>query len=91
MVVEFGGTLAVCPSCGNTFRHNKINGLALVEAIDMIDARKRMHCRLTLDTLERMALEKTLTFNEIKKVILDNFNDYNRGVQTILGWGTDVE
>lgn len=91
MTLDLGGSIAVCPHCGNAFNHNKINGLALIEAITDIEARKRTYCRLTLDSLERMALDKTLDFKMIKKVILDNFNDYNRDVQTILGWGTDAE
>lgn len=85
----FQGNLAVCPNCNHSFSHNKVNGLAVVEAVNDIDARKRMYCRLTLDRLENMALDKTLTFDMIKKVILDNFNDFNRDIQTILGWGAD--
>lgn len=85
----FQGNLAVCPSCQHTFAHNRINGLAIFEAVNSIDARKRMYCRLTLDQLERLGQERILTFEMIKKIILDNFNDYNRDVQTILGWGVD--
>jgi len=87
----FSANLAVCPNCNHAFAHNKVNGVALVQAIHDIDSRKRMYCRLTLDSLERLALEKTLTFDLIKKIVLDNFNDYNRDVQTTLGWGDDVE
>jgi hypothetical protein len=85
----FQGNIAVCPNCQHTFKHNKVNGLAIIEAVSNIDARKRMYCRLTLDQLEKMALDSTLTFDLIKKLILDNFNDFNRDIQTILGWGAD--
>lgn len=91
MTTVFSGNVAVCPNCKEPFEHNKVNGVALIEAVNDIDARKRMYIRLTLDHLERLGLEKQLTFNMIKKVILDNFNDYNRDVQTILGWGDDAE
>jgi hypothetical protein len=85
----FQANIAVCPSCQTQFAHNKVNGLAIIEAVSSIDARKRMYSRLTLDQLERLAQEKTLTFDMIRKLILDNFNDFNRDVQTILGWGAD--
>jgi len=85
----FPANVAVCPSCHTQFAHNKVNGMAIIEAIGDIDARKRMYCRLTLDALERAGLEKTLTFNMIKKIVLDNFNDFNRDIQTMLGFGID--
>jgi len=85
----FPGNVAVCPNCNTAFAHNKVNGLALIETVNNIDARKRMYSRLTLDSLERLGQERTLTFDMIRKIILDNFNDYNRDVQTILGWSAD--
>ena len=85
----FPANIAVCPSCHTKFAHNKINGIALIEAKSDIDARKRMYCRLTLNALERLSLEKTLTFNMIKKVVLDNFNDFYRDIETMLGFGDD--
>lgn len=89
MKEAFPANIAVCPSCQTQFAHNKVNGIAVIEAMHDIDARKRMYLRLTLDSLERLATEKTLTFNMIKKVILDNFNDFNRDIQTMLGFGED--
>ena len=85
----FPASIAVCPACNTQFEHNKINGIAVIQAMHDIDARKRMYLRLTLDSLERLASEKTLTFNMIKKVVLDNFNDFNRDIQTTLGFGED--
>lgn len=87
----FAGNVATCPECGNTFAHNKVNGVALVSAIADIDARKRMYCRLVLNDLERKGLENKLTFADIKKVFLDNINDFNRDIQTILGLDEDAE
>jgi len=87
----FAGNVATCPECGNTFPHNKVNGVALVAAVADIEARKRMYCRLTLNDLEKKALNKELTFQEIKKVFLDNINDFSRDVQTILGLDEDAE
>jgi len=91
MTTVFSANLAVCPNCNHAFNHNKVNGVALIQAVNDIDARKRMYCRLTLDSLERLSLEKTLTFDLIKKIVLDNFNDFNRDVQTTLGWGDEAE
>lgn len=87
----FAGNVATCPNCNTTFPHNKINGVALVAAVADIDARKRMYCRLTLNDLENLATKKQLTFQEIKKIFLDNINDFNRDIQTILGLDEDVE
>jgi hypothetical protein len=87
--VAFPANLVVCPACQNQFQHNKVNGLAIIEVLGDISARKRMYCRLTLDSLERLATEKTLTFTMIKKIVLDNFNDFDRDIHTMLGFGED--
>lgn len=85
----YPSNIAVCPACNTQFPHNKVNGIAVIQAMNDIDARKRMYLRLTLDSLERLGNEKTLTFGMIKKVVLDNFNDFNRDIQTMLGFGED--
>ena len=79
----------VCPHCGKSFYHNKVNGIALLEIIQNIEARKRMYCRLSLDALER-DLSGELPKN-VKKIILDNFNDFARDIHTLLGFGREVE
>lgn len=86
----FAGNLATCPTCGSQFEHNKINGVALVQAVNDIDARKRMHLRLMIDGLERLDLTRP-EFTAIRKVVLDGINEFNRDVQTILGLDDDVE
>lgn len=89
----YGAPTATCPSCGTTFEHNKVNGIALIQAVQSIDARKRMYCKLALDDLERIGSKGNgqITFPEAKKVVLDNFNDLVRDIQTILGLGVDAE
>lgn len=87
----FAGNVAVCPNCSHTFPHNKVNGVALIAAVSDIDARKRMRCRLILNDLESLALQQKLNFKDIKKMVLDSMNDFNRDVQTILGLDEDVE
>lgn len=91
METVFPANLVTCPKCNNTFENNRINGLAVIEAINSIDARKRMYCKLALDSIERQMREGNLDYTKIKKVILDNFNDWGRDVQTILGMGDQVE
>lgn len=86
----FAGNLAVCPECNAQFEHNKINGVALVQAVNDIDARKRMHCKLIIDALERLDLDVP-AFRATRKVVLDGMNDFNRDVQTILGLADEVE
>lgn len=82
----------VCPTCGSVFENNKINGIALIQTIQNIDARKRMYCKLSLDDLERLSKNSgTITFPEAKKIILDNFNDFVRDIQTIMGLGAEAE
>lgn len=90
MGTVFSPNIITCPKCSNTFEHNMINGMALIDAVSRIDARKRMYCRLTLDGLENLKQVKTLDI-PTKKLILDNFNDLNRDVQVILGFGNDLE
>lgn len=87
----FHTNTVICPKCNHYFDHNLINGLELIDATNRIDARKRMYCRLVLDTMERLDKEQGLTFPAVKKVILDSFNDLTRDVATILGLGADVE
>lgn len=86
----FSGNLAVCPNCNTQFEHNKVNGVALIQAVNDIDARKRMHSRLMLDALERLDLDRP-AFNAVRKVILDSMNNFNRDVQTCLGLADEVE
>lgn len=87
----FQPNIIVCPSCNHYFEHNMINGVALIDATHRIDARKRMYCRLVLDSVERLDKGGALTFPSIKKIILDSFNDFNRDTQTIIGLGADAE
>lgn len=87
----FAGNIAHCPSCGEQFVHDKINGVALVAAISEIDSRKRMRCRLVLNDLEDLATANKLKFTDIKKIFLDGINDFNRDVQTILGLDDGAE
>lgn len=82
----------ICPTCGTQFDNNKVDGLALVSTVQKIDARKRMYCKLSLDDLERLSKSSgTIAFPEAKKIVLDNFNDFVRDIQTILGLGNEVE
>lgn len=80
----------ICPKCNEPFFHNKINGVALIELAQTIETKKRMHCRLTLDALERLDLDEP-AFKAIKKVVLDGYNDLARDIHTILGFGVDAE
>lgn len=90
--IIFPANIITCPDCGTTFQHNKINGIALIQAIKNIDARKRMYCKLSLDDLERINNKNgNIEFSEAKKIVLDNFNDFVRDIQTILGLGAEVE
>ena len=83
--------IVTCPHCMNTFENNKVNGLALQQAVANIDARKRMYCKLSLDDLERLGRTGSISFPEAKKIVLDNFNDLVRDINTILGWGVEAE
>ena len=80
----------VCPHCGNSFIHNKVNGIALLEIVQTIETRKRMHCRLTLDAIERSDLT-VAQFKAIKKAVLDGYNDLARDIHTTIGFGLEVE
>ncbi len=81
----------VCPHCNTLFVYNRVNGLALIEVSQSIEARKRMYSKLTLDALERLEKSGTLTFAATRKIVLDNVNDLARDIHTILGFGTEAE
>jgi hypothetical protein len=83
--------IVVCPHCNKEFVHNKVNGMAIIEAVQNVETRKRMYCRLALDALERDDKAGKLTFANAKKILLDNMNDLARDVHTIIGFGRDVE
>lgn len=82
--------VVVCPHCSQEFVNNKVNGMALIEIATSIEARKRMHCRLSLDALERV-LTNDPAWPQVKKLVLDGYNDLARDIHTILGFGTEVE
>lgn len=80
-----------CPHCGCQFVYDRINGLAQVEIAQSIEARKRMYLRMTMDNMERLFRDPTISVAVVKKVIFDNFNDFTRDVHSILGFGDEAE
>jgi hypothetical protein len=89
MVSVILDNVVICPKCSTTFVHNKVNGVALVEIAQTVEAKKRMHCRLTLNSLERHFGGKLPP--EVKKAVLDGYNDLARDIHTIIGFGEEVE
>lgn len=87
--VLFEANTVVCPKCDHQFTNNRINGLALIETINHIDAQKRVYSKLALDTLQEQLNPED--FKLVRKVFLDRFNDWGRSIQTILGMGNEVE
>ena len=81
----------LCPHCNKTFMYNRINGLAQVEVAQDIESRKRVYCRLALNAIERMYRDGIPQYSSIRKVIMDNFNDFTRDTHAILGFGEEVE
>lgn len=85
----FEASTVVCPKCDHTFTNNRVNGLALIEVVNHIDAQRRVYSKLALDTLqEQLSPEE---FKIVRKVFLDRFGDWGRSIQTILGMGQDVD
>lgn len=78
-----------CPKCEHVFVNNRINGLALIEAINHIDSQKRTYSKLALTTLEEQLSPQD--FKVVRKVFLDRFNDWGRSIQTLLGMGKEVD
>lgn len=89
--IIYKANLVVCPSCNTKFEHNKVNGIALIQAASDIEARKRMYTKLMLDSIEALSRRGSMEFSSIRKIILDNINDFARDVDTILGIGAEVE
>lgn len=82
--------IVVCPKCETEFVNSRINGLALVEFAQSVESHKRMHCRMTLDTLER-EFKSDPRWPVLKKAVLDGYNDLARDVHNLIGFGKDVE
>lgn len=91
MTVLVTPNVVVCPHCDKDFIYNKVNGIALLQLLHDIDARKRMYCRLALDDIEKLAEKGELTFAAAKKIYLDSMNDYTRDISTALGFGREAE
>lgn len=89
MAITTTPQVLVCPHCEKTFSNNRVNGMALLEVANSIEARKQMHCRLTLNTLERQV--DPAQWGAVKKAILDGYNDLTRDIHSILGFGTEAE
>lgn len=90
MTVAITPNLVVCPHCDTQFENNRVNGMALLEVVQMLEAKKRMHCRLTLNTLEMEFPDRKLP-PAIKKAVLDGYNDLARSLHTALGFGLESE
>lgn len=86
MAVTVSPQVIVCPHCDKQFNYNRVNGMALLEIASNIERQKQMHCRLTLNALER-ELGKTPQWALIKKAVLDGYNDLARDVHAVLGFG----
>ncbi len=82
--------VVVCPHCDKEFTNNRVNGIALLEIAQSVEKQKRVHCRLTLDRLER-EMSTREEWPAIKKAILDGYNDLARDIHTILGFGIEAE
>lgn len=84
MAVTVSPQTIVCPKCEQQFNYNKVNGIAMLEVMTTVESKKKMHCRLTLNTLER-ELKDTPYWPIVKKAVLDGYNDLARDVFAILG------
>ena len=82
-------SIIVCPHCDKEFMYSRVNGMALVELVQIIEQRKRMRIRLTLDSLDREFSEGIPS--PVKKAVLDGYNDLARDIHTLLGFGLDAE
>lgn len=74
----------VCPSCSSKFENNRVNGMDMLEIASIAESKKKMHCRLTLNTLER-AFGNSPEWPLIKKAVLDGYNELARDIYAILG------
>lgn len=91
MDINITANVVVCPHCGDVFEHNKVNGIALLEIAQVVETKKRMHCRLTLDIVERELGKTSPAFPAMKKAILDGYNDLARDIHSVMGFGNEAE
>ena len=67
----------------------EITSLGVVDILDVIKRRNGKYIKITLDELENVDGLDPETFQAVRKVVLDNFNGYQRSlVKLFLG---DVE
>lgn len=61
----------------------EISSIGLVDILDVIKRRNGKYIKITLNELEELKLDKE-TFNLVRKIVLDNFNGYQRSLTTLL-------
>jgi aryl carrier-like protein len=67
-----------------------IQGIDPIELIRLVDKRKTVHQRVMLNELEKIIDPNTNTFKRIRKLILDNSNDFSRTIIKEI-FGSDFE
>lgn len=58
--------------------------LEVFDIIQFINQKKRLHQKLTLNGIEEILDKDTPEYRAIRKLILDNMNDYTRSVVRVI-------
>jgi hypothetical protein len=66
----------------------EFQGIPALEIIKLIDTRKKRYCAITLGDIEEIIKDKD-QLSKIRKIVLDNFNNYTRSVYSVAG--IDIE
>lgn len=61
-----------------------IDGLDLVDVIDFIGRKKNKFVSITLSDIEDELSDDSVAYRQVRKIILDGFNDYTRSLLRVL-------
>lgn len=67
-----------------------IQGLDIEDIVKFVSRKKRVFIRVSLDDLENVLGKDTEQYKEVRKIFLNNFNDYERSVLRAI-FGNDFE
>jgi single-stranded DNA-specific DHH superfamily exonuclease len=60
------------------------DGLSEFELIKQLNKKKKKYCALILTDVEELGINQDV-YKKIRKIVLDNMNDYTRGVFSLVG------
>jgi hypothetical protein len=67
-----------------------IQGIDPIDSVKKVNRDTKTHCAILLSELEELLGKDNPNFPQVRKLVLDNFNNYKRNVYKVI-FGTDFE